>query len=135
MPEWDGYRLDTPMGGDPLQPLEDQGTYLVDYENVYEVDCPMHAHGIFSRFFIWGGNPPCYCGKLPKAVLVSMKTPPNQIFRGLWHRWFGKRALEGEKTITYDHERDDGYCIPDPNCQCIACSCTCAACMARKQPP
>lgn len=45
------------------------------------------------------------------------------------------RALEGEKIITYDHERDDGYCVPDPNCQCIACSCTCAACMARKQPP
>ena len=123
--EWADYRVDTPAGGDPLQDLEDDG--LAPYESVKEVDCPRHNpdYGFKDHVLVWDGRPPRYCGKLPIAVLS-----PKKKFR----RWFTpKKALEGQKIVFYDHDQSDEYHYPDPNCDCVPCSCRCTFCVSQRE--
>jgi hypothetical protein len=129
--EWDDYRLDTPMGGDPLQDLEDKEVVLVEYESAEEVNCPLHSkeYDFKDRWLMWAGDPPCYCLKLPAAVLLPKKfrwwSPP-------WVR-SKKKAMEGKKIDFFDHDYDDRWHRPAPDCDCISCSCTCVFCIRLKE--
>jgi hypothetical protein len=124
--EWADYRLDTPAGGDPLQPLEDKDDpFSKWYVSAEELECPRHTKSFFDRLLIWDGKPPCYCARLPAAVLA-----PKKKFR--W--WFSpKKALEGVKRDHFDHDYDDRHHFPDPACDCIACSCTCIFCLKQRE--
>jgi hypothetical protein len=128
--EWADYRLDTPAGGDPLQPLEDKELAMSRWDSHLDSEpcqrCGADLHTKWCNPLRWIPRRLSLWWKGRKRVLPVAVLAPKKKFR--W--WFSpKKALGGVKRDHFDHDYDDRHHFPDPNCDCIPCSCTCIFCV------